>query len=156
VTKSPLYVRLQSTVHIVSAFSLTVQSELRWYNVPPTKQKSKKSKNAPQITEPDPSTSTPTNGASASADSAPLNFDTFVPTHDPSLNNGAELQPLVHEMPEGPLVGQDEAFQRALNAMYWGGYWTAVYHVRSLLPSCSFATRELTSVCFIVPICSGA
>lgn len=25
-------------------------------------------------------------------------------------------------------VSQDEAFSRALNAMYWGGYWTAVYH----------------------------
>jgi len=79
-----------------------------------------------------------------------------VPTHDPSLNSGAELQPLVHEMPEGPLVGQDEAFQRALNAMYWGGYWTAVYHVRTLLPAYSFTPRELTSDCFTVPGCSGA
>ncbi|KAL1741690.1 hypothetical protein HDZ31DRAFT_84667 [Schizophyllum fasciatum] len=25
-------------------------------------------------------------------------------------------------------VGQDEAFSRAMNAMYWTGYWTAVYH----------------------------
>jgi hypothetical protein len=29
-----------------------------------------------------------------------------------------------------PLVSQDEAFQNALNAMYWTGYWTAAYHVR--------------------------
>ena len=28
-----------------------------------------------------------------------------------------------------PMASQDEAFSRALNAMYWGGYWTAVYHV---------------------------
>jgi hypothetical protein len=27
------------------------------------------------------------------------------------------------------MVSQDEAFDRALSAMYWGGYWTAVYHV---------------------------
>ena len=29
----------------------------------------------------------------------------------------------------GKGVGQDEAFSRAMNAMYWTGYWTAVYHV---------------------------
>ncbi|KAL1699284.1 hypothetical protein EV121DRAFT_284218 [Schizophyllum commune] len=28
----------------------------------------------------------------------------------------------------GKGVGQDEAFSRAMNAMYWTGYWTAVYH----------------------------
>lgn len=33
----------------------------------------------------------------------------------------------------GAMIGQDEAFSRALNAMYWGGYWTAVYHVRPFL-----------------------
>ncbi|PBK97346.1 hypothetical protein ARMGADRAFT_1009382 [Armillaria gallica] len=27
-----------------------------------------------------------------------------------------------------PTVSQDEAFQRAMSAMYWAGYWTAVYH----------------------------
>jgi hypothetical protein len=32
-----------------------------------------------------------------------------------------------------PMVSQDEAFSRALNAMYWGGYWTAVYHVRRFM-----------------------
>lgn len=32
--------------------------------------------------------------------------------------------------PPGPVVSRDEAFSRALGAMYWGGYWTAVYHVR--------------------------
>jgi len=31
--------------------------------------------------------------------------------------------------PPGSIVNQDEAFTRALRAMYWGGYWTAVYHV---------------------------
>ncbi|KAK0221563.1 hypothetical protein IW262DRAFT_1459809 [Armillaria fumosa] len=41
-----------------------------------------------------------------------LNVD-FEPSHDPSVS---------------PLVSQDEAFQRAASAMYWAGYWTAVYH----------------------------
>ena len=30
----------------------------------------------------------------------------------------------------GTMISQDEAFSRALSAMYWGGYWTAMYHVR--------------------------
>ncbi|KAK0487734.1 hypothetical protein IW261DRAFT_1558783 [Armillaria novae-zelandiae] len=29
-----------------------------------------------------------------------------------------------------PLVSRDEAFERATSAMYWAGYWTAVYHRR--------------------------
>ena len=27
------------------------------------------------------------------------------------------------------MASQDEAFEKALNAMYWSGYWTAIYHV---------------------------
>lgn len=86
-------------------------------------------------------------GPSTELDSQPINFDTFVPTHDPSLAGGlagagvpahppdipgpsyAEYY-LPH--PPGPMVSQDEAFQRALAAMYWGGYWTAVYHVSTI------------------------
>ncbi|KAG7445685.1 uncharacterized protein BT62DRAFT_932846 [Guyanagaster necrorhizus] len=49
-------------------------------------------------------------------DSKPLNFDTFVPSHDSSLSG---------------FVSQDEALERAMSAMYWAGYWTAVYHHRS-------------------------
>jgi hypothetical protein len=29
------------------------------------------------------------------------------------------------------MVSQDEAFTRALGAMYWAGYYSAVYHVSS-------------------------
>jgi hypothetical protein len=39
-------------------------------------------------------------------------------------------QPGVPNSEGTPLVGRDEAFQNALNAMYWTGYWTAAYHVR--------------------------
>jgi len=75
----------------------------------------------------------------AEPDSQPLNFETFVPTHDPSLD--IPLDPTGNQIPppntnyipaagESAVVSQDEAFSRALSAMYWGGYWTAMYHVR--------------------------
>lgn len=61
-------------------------------------------------------------------DSVPLNFNTFAPSHDPALPNLAAMdaQNLIS-------ISQDEVFQNALNAMYWAGYWTAVYSVRVLL-----------------------
>lgn len=67
-------------------------------------------------------------------DSAPLDFDTFVPSYDPSLPVPSEA-PAAPESsffipaPSTTMVSRDEAFSRALSAMYWGGYWTAVYHV---------------------------
>lgn len=71
----------------------------------------------------------------AEGDSQPLNFDTFVPTHDTTLEStDAPANPVaadyIPDTPAGPMVSQDEAFSRALSAMYWGGYWTAMYHVR--------------------------
>lgn len=76
-------------------------------------------------------------------DSQPQNFDTFVPSHDPSLNlpippgpgalPGPDYSAHYLPHPPGPMVSQDEAFTRALGAMYWGGYWTAMYHVSFLL-----------------------
>ena len=65
-------------------------------------------------------------------DSQPIDFDTFVPTHNPSLNHLSSLAPpmdYAQDTPSATMVSQDEAFSRALNAMYWGGYWTAMYHV---------------------------
>lgn len=83
------------------------------------------------------------NGGDAPDDSQPLNFATFVPTHDPSLEFPSPPHPPAisgpdytsHHLPNppGPIVSQDEAFTRALGAMYWGGYWTAVYHVSRTL-----------------------
>ena len=74
----------------------------------------------------------------AENDSQPINFDTFVPTHNPSLDHLSSLAlPMDYAQdtptPGAAMVSQDEAFSRALNAMYWGGYWTAMYHVRTLL-----------------------
>ena len=84
-----------------------------------------------------------TNGTSEATDSSPLNFDTFVPTHDPSLAAAATVMTAagpslgVSTMDattlgngaEAAMVSQDEAFSRAMTTMYWSGYWTAVYHV---------------------------
>ncbi len=68
------------------------------------------------------------------ADSQPINFDTFVPTHDTTLEiTDTPAIPVnasyIPDTPAGPMVSRDEAFSRALSAMYWGGYWTAMYHV---------------------------
>ncbi|KAI0344276.1 hypothetical protein BDW22DRAFT_1355625 [Trametopsis cervina] len=98
-----------------------------WYNVPPAEK--------------------PVNGQtsditaaefSTQEDSTPLNFETFVPTHDPALFPGIpSTQSAVHDsayhqdyLPTtaGATTSQDEAFSRALSATYWAGYWTAVYH----------------------------
>jgi len=104
----------------------SIDKSALWYNVPPSA--SRKKSKAP----------TRSIDADAECDSHPLNFDTFVPTHDPSLDLPVPPQPpplhgphyfaqyLPH--PPGPPLSKDEAFNRALAAMYWGGYWTAVYH----------------------------
>ncbi|PSR76843.1 hypothetical protein PHLCEN_2v8157 [Hermanssonia centrifuga] len=106
-----------------------------WYNVPPVEEKKangRPSRDAriAQVTEEE--------DEEIADDSAPLNFDTYVPTHDPSLASAIPAHPpaipgLDYSQsylpgPPGTMVSQDEAFTRALSAMYWGGYWTAVYH----------------------------
>ncbi|KAJ1310819.1 hypothetical protein OPQ81_009338 [Rhizoctonia solani] len=52
-------------------------------------------------------------------DSAPIDFNTFVPSHDPSL---------------GVAQTSDEIFEKAVSASYWAGYWTAMYHARNAPP----------------------
>ncbi|KAI6022592.1 hypothetical protein EDC04DRAFT_338071 [Pisolithus marmoratus] len=84
---------------------------------------------------------------------APINFDTFVPTHDPSLSepqarshhvfnttapNTSEFLPPASTS----MVSRDEAFNNALNAMYWSGYWTAVYHCQKNTPDHGVLTDE--------------
>lgn len=63
--------------------------------------------------------------------SRPLDFETFVPNHDPSLAQPSQAGFETYAIPPAPgePVDRDEAFNRALGAMYWAGYWTAVYHV---------------------------
>lgn len=94
----------------------------RWYNVPPDPSKLKKSTEVVQelgVTQSDPE------------NSRPLDFETFVPNHDPSLAQSSQPAYETYGIPPAPgeHVSRDEAFNRALGAMYWTGYWTAVYHV---------------------------
>ncbi|KAJ3552326.1 hypothetical protein NM688_g4206 [Phlebia brevispora] len=112
------------------------KSPLSWYNVPPSPGKKRKAESS--------ETTVSTNGQIVAAEeevaenSVPLNFDSYVPTHDPSLASaipphpptvpGPDYAQYYLPNPPGPVVTQDEGFSRALSAMYWGGYWTAVYH----------------------------
>lgn len=82
--------------------------------------------------------------------SVPLDFETFVPAHDAALSFMQSMPPYRHRTapPATPTaekeqlpdtcdgdamnaVNADEAFSHALSAMYWCGYWTAMYHVSS-------------------------
>ncbi|KAI0049813.1 hypothetical protein FA95DRAFT_1556522 [Auriscalpium vulgare] len=94
-----------------------------WYNVPPSPSKAKK---LPQQNAA-PSTSDNVAPSGDDDNSHPLNFNTFVPNHDPTLANPSAAAYQLAES-SGEHVSQDEAFNRALSAMYWTGYWTAVYH----------------------------
>ena len=122
--KSPLY---------VPSFESRTSSPIllsRWYNVPPSPSRLKKSK-----IQACPATSASANEQqNLDEDSKPLDFNTFVPDHDPTLTMPAPVQIPdygFYNIPEasGPMVSQDEAFSRALQAMYWAGYYSAVYHV---------------------------
>ena len=100
--------------------NLPVKKSPLWYNVPPDPEKIK-ARHA--------EASAPMGGTEA--DTEPLDFNTFVPVHDPSLG----LPVPASQMGNGQMqaafptpVSRDEAFNRALNAMYWTGYWTAIYH----------------------------
>jgi hypothetical protein len=105
----------------------------RWYNVPPSPSRLKKSTTVASAG-PAP---TPDASADKEDNSHPLNFDTFIPTHDPSLAppypHGKVPDYSGYSLPEppGPMVSQDEAFTRAMGAMYWAGYYSAIYHVSS-------------------------
>ncbi|KAJ7650588.1 hypothetical protein FB45DRAFT_888192 [Roridomyces roridus] len=91
-----------------------------WYNVPPTKPPKKKVKTEEEEEQ----------APAVEGDSKPLDFDTFVPTHDASLPEPPPELGIDFGAPQASTATRDEAFTRALGAMYWVGYWTAVYHVR--------------------------
>ena len=132
VKKSPLCVP-RSTNERLTQICLT-----RWYNRPYT---------APT---PQPAPSNPRSGSNPFSslapddepepDTVPLDFHTYNPTHDPSLavpsDTGAGpamTAPFFVPPPSTTMVSCDEAFNNALSAMYWGGYWTAVYHVSLMI-----------------------
>lgn len=151
--------------------------QCRWYNIPPEKPstkskgkgKSKQESAVPKAaTTPAVQTLSGLTEAEDNQSSAPLNFDTFVPTHDPSLTfTGPSSPPPLPQNTQSHLgqiqnyyesilpppgnaaytttggmgftantkgagvgtINADEAFNRAIGAMYWCGYWTAMYHV---------------------------
>ncbi|EJD04478.1 uncharacterized protein FOMMEDRAFT_155612 [Fomitiporia mediterranea MF3/22] len=139
-----------------------------WYNIPPEKSRATSSTRKKKVQQ-DTTLPLEASGATDEADeSVPLNFETFVPTHDASLAfPGPTSPPAVPEVTQANLrnitshysmmlpastfptahgsgdtstsanlhnqsvaLNPDEAFSRALGAMYWCGYWTAVYHVQ--------------------------
>ena len=125
--------------HTLPAYVLTLVlcPSPRWYNIPPDL--SSKRKNKAAMLPPAQNGTEIHLTESSAEDSTPLNFDTFVPTHDPSLSttdttfaapsmgmNGVSSSITAADM---AMVSQDEAFSRAMTAMYWSGYWTAIYHV---------------------------
>ena len=114
---------------------LTPVSSTRWYNKPYTAPPPKPRPSKPKLRSKHTAQSD-----SEEPDTAPLDFNTYVPTYDPSLAGASAAAATATTAPSAffvpPLsttvVSRDEAFQNALSAMYWGGYWTAVYHVRSV------------------------
>ncbi|KAI0809010.1 hypothetical protein BC629DRAFT_1580397 [Irpex lacteus] len=103
-----------------------------WYNIPP--------ENASSGTK---SAAGPTADAehgTVEDDSTPISFNTYIPTHDPSLagataaapaSAGPESSQYTLSDPSGSNVTANQAFQKALSATYWAGYWTAVYHCQA-------------------------
>ncbi|THU79893.1 hypothetical protein K435DRAFT_696836 [Dendrothele bispora CBS 962.96] len=124
-----------------------------WYNFPATKKQ--KTSHDTSSTMKAPTSSAFNEDAYAhdvqdDENSQPVDFNTFVPSHNPGLDLPVLEEPPAIPGPDfsafysrslaesgGPMVSQDEAFSRALGAMYWGGYWTAVYHVSINFVICS-------------------
>ncbi|KAG9121317.1 hypothetical protein FRC07_002759 [Ceratobasidium sp. 392] len=81
-------------------------------------------------------------GEEAEPDSMPIDFDSFVPSHDPTLGNktttiAPALGPYVPNAlsaaaPDATTLTRDEIFEKAVSASYWAGYWTAMYHASSV------------------------
>ncbi|KAJ3998858.1 hypothetical protein F5050DRAFT_1566266 [Lentinula boryana] len=147
-----------------------------WYNTPPLPSKKQKTSHLlpPSISvgattsveahnlNPDISANAGSDAAFES-DSKPLDFNTFVPTHDAGLS--IPVVPASQTLQEGSagidfsshyattvlsgnpgeMVSQDEAFKRALEATYWSGYWTAMYHVRFIYLPLFFGCMVLMS-----------
>ena len=108
----------------------------RWYNTPPEFPKAKLGSNiTTPVSVPPTSADDSVDNHEAEGDSQPLDFDSYVPTYNPDLGYSQELPqgaPIV-KAPNLAEISQDEALARAMNAMYWAGYWTAVYHVGDTL-----------------------
>jgi hypothetical protein len=138
VNKSPLCASILAFSQILAEYFS------RWYNTPYSSSKKNSTSQHDSLLSTSKSSGTnldgqPTDDEAGNGDSRPLNFDTFMPTHDPSLDAPGvpypQSQPNQQNYsfqfpePQSSTVSQDDAFTRAMGAMYWTGYWTAVYHV---------------------------
>ncbi|KAG8755951.1 hypothetical protein FRC11_005635 [Ceratobasidium sp. 423] len=70
-------------------------------------------------------------------DSAPIDFNTLVPSHDPAL--GVAQTSITGPQPSTTAsdftkLTKDEIFEKAVSASYWAGYWTAMYHAHNAAP----------------------
>jgi hypothetical protein len=77
-------------------------------------------------------------------DSTPLDFATFVPTHDPSLAMpSGPSAPSLGATPSSfwppfmgnntPRVSRDQALQHWMSSMYWAGFYAAAFYVSIVL-----------------------
>ncbi|KAG8678818.1 hypothetical protein FRC09_019514, partial [Ceratobasidium sp. 395] len=81
-------------------------------------------------------------GEEAEPDSVPIDFNSFVPSHDPTLgsNTVATAPALGPYVPttlttvasDPTTLTRDEIFEKAVSASYWAGYWTAMYYASSV------------------------
>ncbi|KIY51191.1 hypothetical protein FISHEDRAFT_70835 [Fistulina hepatica ATCC 64428] len=93
-----------------------------WYNIPPDpKTTDQKTTSTSRVI---------SGGTPDEVDSKPLDFDSFVPTYDASLNSAMNDETLYNSYTDLSSVTSDEAFTRAVQASYWSGYWTAVYQLQ--------------------------
>jgi hypothetical protein len=119
-----------SPSHLIRSF--------RWYNVPPSSRPSRSDR--PTQDNVNPSSSALTDAVDEDEggyengeyygeanELPPGNDDEQTATQWPGYSSA--YYDLENPSSSMSTVSQDEAFSRALNAMYWGGYWTAVYHV---------------------------
>ncbi|QRW19635.1 hypothetical protein RhiXN_01041 [Rhizoctonia solani] len=70
-------------------------------------------------------------------DSVPIDYNTFVPSHDPTL--GANVPMAAGDFTK---LAKDEIFEKAVSASYWAGYWAAMYHARSAAPQTEAEVEE--------------
>ncbi|KAF8624889.1 hypothetical protein AX15_005757 [Amanita polypyramis BW_CC] len=100
-----------------------------WYNIPATKTKKLGSQATVSVLSA--SVDDIVDDNDAEGDSKPLDFATYVPTYNPNLEPSSEMLQSLGPVntPNVAATSQDEAFSHAINAMYWTGYWTAIYHV---------------------------
>ncbi|KAF8577541.1 hypothetical protein K439DRAFT_548528 [Ramaria rubella] len=126
-----------------------VNKSALWFNIPPEKDEPSKSSAGSSILMPSihdtfssQDEEQEVTGPADPDNSRPVNFDTFVPRHDPSLptskpdiegrtdGRSSYWHRIIPPAPAGGTnqLTRDQAFEQVVGAWYWAGYWTGVYH----------------------------